>query len=77
MTTKQLEQRVFTRFSGHGHYKVTIEYRGKEYHCTTTNMEAIDCIGRENKDQAYTHKQALISLYNECKSKNHIGEFAY
>jgi hypothetical protein len=75
MTTKELKNRINTQFSGHGHFKVTIEFRGKKYNCTTTDTMAIDKIGDESKDlKAFyvTEKQALTALYNECKRKNDL-----
>jgi hypothetical protein len=29
MTISQLKNRINTQFSGHGHFKVTIEFRGR------------------------------------------------
>jgi hypothetical protein len=36
------------RFVGHGHYKVTISYYGKEYTATITDMQLIDNYKDEN-----------------------------
>jgi len=36
------ERIIRVRFSGHGHYKVTISYYGKEYTATITDMTLID-----------------------------------
>lgn len=39
----QKHERILSvRFSGHGHYKVTISYYGKEYTATITDMTLID-----------------------------------
>jgi hypothetical protein len=77
MTTKELKDRITIRFSGYGNYKVTIEYRGKLYSCTSNNTLARDRItgyADEVPDRAikdfYTFKGALLAFYNECKLKN-------
>lgn len=36
------ERIIRVRFSGSGHYKVTISYYGKEYTATITDMTLID-----------------------------------
>ena len=36
------ERIIRVRFSGHGHYKVTISYYGEEYTATITDMTLID-----------------------------------
>ena len=36
------ERIIRVRFSGSGHYKVTISYYGKEYTATVTDMTLID-----------------------------------
>jgi hypothetical protein len=69
----QLIKNVSFCFSGYGHYKVIINYRGKEYKCTTTNMEAIDAAREgDNVKGRLTRKQAFLSLYNECKRANNL-----
>jgi hypothetical protein len=75
MNTEQLKNRISTRFKGYGHFEVTIQYRGKEYSSTTTNTMAIDRIGesaRTPKEFYKTEKDALLSLYNECKRVNNL-----
>jgi hypothetical protein len=75
MTTAQLSQRIIAdRTSSYGHYKVTIQYRGKEYSCISTDSMAYD---RYNDEYAkgrgiYTQKDALQSLWSECKRKNNL-----
>jgi hypothetical protein len=75
MTTAQLSQRIIAdRTSSYGHYKVTIQYRGKEYSCISTDSMAYD---RYNDEDAkgrgiYTQKDALQSLWSECKRKNNL-----
>jgi len=73
MTRIELKRRISTRFAGHGHFKVTIVYRGKDYSCITTNTLAIDKIGEERTTPLefyVTEKQALQALWEECKRKN-------
>jgi hypothetical protein len=67
MTTQQLSTRIDLRLSSYGHYRVTIQYRNKQYSCTTTNTKAVD---RINSDEP--NKSALLSLWNECKSANNL-----
>jgi hypothetical protein len=61
--------------SGHGHYRVTIEFRGKEYSATTSNMPLVDAYknneGRQNY-HGYTKRQASIALFNEVKRANSL-----
>lgn len=54
------ERIIRVRFSGSGHYKVTISYYGKEYTATVTDMTLID----DYKDGI---RQA--ALYNYVKLK--------
>lgn len=77
MTLKQLRERVSYGFSGYGHYRVEIDFRGKKYDAITTNMMAIDRAGDDDFTReigAYyeTPKQALQTLYNEVKDKNDL-----
>jgi hypothetical protein len=67
MTTQQLSTRIDLRLTSYGHYRVTIQYRGKQYSCTTTNTMAVDRINSDEPD-----KSALLSLWNECKSANNL-----
>jgi hypothetical protein len=39
---KKSERITRVRFSGHGHYKVTISYYGKDYTATINDMTLID-----------------------------------
>lgn len=76
MNTDELISRVYLSFSGYGHYKVRIIYRGKDYTCTTTNMSAVDKVGEDERTPNgiyVTEKQALLALYNECKRKNNLN----
>lgn len=79
MTTEQLEKRVSYQWKGYGNYKIYIEYRGKVYTCYSHNSLAIDRINKceygDNTVESiygYTYKEALQSLYNECKRNNKI-----
>ena len=72
MTTKELKDRVSVSLTTmYGHYKVRIKYRGKEYSCITTDSLSYDAIKWHDEDEK-TERQALLSLYNECKRKNDL-----
>lgn len=75
MTTEQLSSRIDARrTSSYGHYKVTIQFRGKEYSCISSDSMAYD---RYLDDEAtrghYTQRDALTSFWNECKRKNNLA----
>lgn len=77
MTLQQLQDKVRVEItSSHGQYKVTIEYRGKEYKCYTNNSLAYDtvrCWSRNgyHEPMGYTTtRQAYQSLWDECKRAN-------
>ena len=79
MTTQELRSRITVRWKGYGTYKVTIEYRGKFYSCTSHNSLAYDRItgyAYEVPDRAvkdsYTYKGALQALFDECKRANDL-----
>jgi hypothetical protein len=63
------------RPSGHGHYRVTIEFRGKQYSAITDNMPLVDAYknneGRENQG-GYTKIQASNALFNHVKQANNL-----
>ena len=77
MTTAQLSQRIDVVCITSYHFKVTIVHRNKKYVCITNNAAAID---RHHDDDAkgphfkgiYTQKDALRSLWSECKRKNNL-----
>lgn len=76
-TLNQLQKNVSFFFSGYGHNKISIIYRGKEYRCTSSNTIATDRIKDDNEginnDTYYkTKKQAFLSLYNEVKAANNL-----
>lgn len=69
------------KFTGHGHYYVSIELEGETIGTTTTNMPAIDagfdgCYDAgdiDNEDRYYENRQkAQESLINEILRKNNI-----
>ena len=79
MTTQELRDRITIKWKGYGSYKVTIEYRGKIYSCTSHNSLAYDRIRGYVDDvpdrvvrDFYTYKGALQSLYDECKRANDL-----
>lgn len=72
MTTKELESRIYLTPHLHGHFIVTINYRGSEYRCVSTNILAYDAI-KGGDTNYYTKKQALRSLWDECKQFNLLG----
>lgn len=76
-TLNQLQKNVSFFFSGYGHNKISIIYRGKEYRCTSSNTIATDRIKDDNEgidnDTYYkTKKEAYLSLYNEVKAANNL-----
>lgn len=71
MTLRELENRVTIGVVLQGHFKVTIEYRGKSYSCISTDTLASDCIRYDDKSY-YTRKQAFQALYDYCKTKNDL-----
>jgi hypothetical protein len=73
MTTQELINRIDVRnTTSYGHYRVTIQYRGKEYNCTTTDSLAVDKHDNEDASGFYTQKSALMTLWRECKRKNNL-----
>lgn len=47
MTTQELQNHIVTiRWNGYGAYKVTIEYRNKNYSCLSHNSMAYDAYNR-------------------------------
>jgi hypothetical protein len=86
MKTRELQDRVRFIKTGYGTFKVTIEYKGQEYSCTTHNTLAIDRINGSDDwgsdleiHCGYTLKQAYMALWDECKRANDIGvqHYAY
>lgn len=77
MNTEKLRRRISIRWKGYGTYRITIEYRGKTYSCTSHNSLAYDRI-RGYADSVsdrtvrdfYTFKGALKALWDECKRAN-------
>lgn len=63
-------------FSGHGHYRVTMTYRGKEISCITNNMPAIDDFQSEEFERdgrCNRILQGFNALRGECIRKNTKG----
>lgn len=79
MTLKELKSKVrIIHAKGYGLYNVEITFYGKTYHCTSNNSWAYDrAIDPEKSDKCYTQKQAYQEFYDECKRKNHLGEYSY
>lgn len=71
MTLKQFRDKVNIGTCLHGNFKVTIEYRGKFYSCTSTDTLMYDRI-KGDTDTGYTEKQAYQALYDHCKSENNL-----
>lgn len=74
MKTSELQQRIDVRTTtSYGHYKVTIEYRGKQYSCITTDALAYDrYLDDDAKGKLYTARTACLALWRECKRKNNL-----
>lgn len=75
MTTQELLNRIDAcTTTSYGHYKVTIQYRGKKYSCITTNSEAYDRYNDEERkgNRYYSQLDALKDLWRECKRKNNL-----
>ena len=74
MTTKELYNRITLGTCVSGQFTVAIEYRGEEYTCKSNNTLAYDAIrfDADPKESHYTYKQALMSLWRECKAKNNL-----
>lgn len=83
MTLKELKSKVkVTHAKYYGLYNVLynveIIFYGKTYHCISNNSLAYErAIDPKKSDKCYTQKQAYQSLYDECKQKNHLGEYSY
>lgn len=59
--------------SGHGHYRVTTPYYGKEISCTTNNMPAVDDYKSEEGERQGRELRQLRgykALRAECIRKN-------
>lgn len=60
-------------FAGHGHYKVTLDYYGKEISCTTTNMPSVDDYNSEPDERdgrELRHKRGYMKLREEVIRKH-------
>lgn len=74
MTKKELYNRITLGTCLCGQFAVTIEYCGKEYRCKSNNTLAYDSVrfNPEPGESYYTPKQALMALWDECKTKNNL-----
>ncbi len=73
MTEKELREKVTIRRMQQGCYKVTINFRGREYSCQSHNSLAWDDLGDDVHRSYYkTDKQCLEAFYEECKRKNDL-----
>ena len=73
MSTSELQQRIDVRTTNsYGHYKVTIQFRGKQYSCITTDALAYDRYLDDEAKGFYTQRRACLALWNECKRKNNL-----
>ena len=76
MNTEQLASRTTVQWCGHGSYRVTIIYQGRQYHCRSNNSLAYDRLSSDvsplTVECDYTLRQALNAFYQECKRKNNL-----
>lgn len=70
MTLKELENTMTIGTCVGGAFEIEMEYRGKTYHCKSTNTLAYDAY-KFGECYYYTKKQALMALRAECKIANH------
>lgn len=73
MTERELRERMTITRKWYGSYLVEIKYRGKWYRCVSHNSLAYDMRNWEpGEPRSYysSAKQALKSLYDECKRFN-------
>jgi len=72
MKTAELSKRITAeRTSSYGHYKVTIQYRGKQYTCLSTDSMAYDRYNDEDSQRG-VQRDSLKSFWNETKRKNNL-----
>lgn len=83
MTLKELKDRVTVRRGlGYNSYYVFINYRGKDYECTSNNSLAwyrLDDYDYSDSQviYGYTNKGAYLAFYEECLRANHLGRYKY
>mgnify|MGYP006270173079 CR=1 FL=1 len=61
--------------SGHGHFKVKITFRGKQYSAVTANMHAVDAYQSEEGEKdgrKLRRKEGYTALRNEVIRKNNL-----
>ena len=72
MTTRQLKDKVnYIGPTFKGRFLVQIIYRNEHFKCYSTNTLAKDAIVTQEYSY-YTERQALQSLYDECKQANNL-----
>ncbi len=78
MTTRELVYRIDLGGCVRGCFRVTINYRGKEYSTRSNDTLAYDMIRSWERDEKpergyySTPRQAYIALWNECKQANNL-----
>jgi hypothetical protein len=78
MNTQELKERFMGyNFLERGQFRIYFKYKKGIINCITTNKLALDRINEDSPKRDYgrfykTEKQALISLYEECKMKNNL-----
>ena len=76
MTLKEFSNKVEIGTCFMGQFKVTINYRGKDYTCKSNNTQAYDAIRAWLTDGipawGYTPKQAYEALWDKCKRANDL-----
>ena len=76
MTLKEFSNKVDLGTCLMGQFKVTINYRGKDYTCKSNNTQAYDAIRSWFRGHipawGYTPKQAYEVLWDECKTANDL-----
>lgn len=82
MTLKELKDRVTVRRGlKYNSYYVFINYRGKDYECTSNNSDAWFRLDFSHSDRevldGYTNKGAYMAFYEECLRANHLGKYKY
>lgn len=63
--------------SGYGHYKITINYYGKNYSTISNDSIAIDAYKNEEGGIRMTQRQASLILWEEVKKENNLGSYNY
>lgn len=73
MTLRELQDKIYrVGVCCSGQFEVVILYRNKLYRCKSNNTLAYDAIKSDERIGGYTPRQAMQSLYDECKRKNNL-----